>query len=92
MDVIEKEGAEELSVEYYGGLASCSMEDPRLTAALRELKQKTGGFGEPVCLISLVERARHSNFAACNKCASARALWMEYRARRARGEGGDLRA
>eukprot|EP00965_Chrysotila_dentata_P220310 6191703-Pleurochrysis_carterae.AAC.1 len=89
---LKKTALKELSVKYYGDLASCNMKDPRLTAAQRELKRQTGGFNEPVCLMSLVERAKHSNFAACDKCAKARALWMDYRARRARGEEGDLRA
>eukprot|EP00965_Chrysotila_dentata_P242088 6204678-Pleurochrysis_carterae.AAC.7 len=31
-----------LSVEYYGDPASCSDDDPRLTAAMREEKRSTG--------------------------------------------------
>eukprot|EP00965_Chrysotila_dentata_P083154 2742744-Pleurochrysis_carterae.AAC.1 len=32
---LKKKALKELSVEYYGDLASCSIEDPRLTAAQR---------------------------------------------------------
>lgn len=33
----------------------------------------------PLAMLSLVERPQHSNFGACNKCASAKDKWLTYR-------------
>ena len=51
-----------------------------------------GGFGEPVCTLSLRERAKHSNFAGCNRCAEAKEKWMEYRQRANRCSAADAQA
>lgn len=34
---------------------------------------------EPLAMLSLVERPKHSNFGACNKCSEAKDKWVKYR-------------
>eukprot|EP00965_Chrysotila_dentata_P185704 6130778-Pleurochrysis_carterae.AAC.1 len=88
---LRKLALKELSVEFYGSVADCAENDARLTEKQRAIRQQNGGFDEPICKIGLKERAKHSNFAACDECSKAKQLWLDYRAQRARGEGGDLR-
>lgn len=52
--------------------------------ALRNLSiqffgHKDGAPDEPLTMLSLVERPKHSNFGICNLCAAAKEKWMAYR-------------
>ena len=41
----------------------------------------TDDAGEPLTMLSLRERATHSNFASCSQCAKNKAAWIEFRTR-----------
>ena len=71
---------EQLSVEFFGDLASADPDDPRLTSEQSTLKRSGGSFGVPVVKLSLKQRARHSNFAACDGCDETRRKWAAFRA------------
>eukprot|EP00965_Chrysotila_dentata_P027319 907426-Pleurochrysis_carterae.AAC.1 len=43
------------------------------------MKERGGGFGIPVRMLSLRERANHSNFAQCDHCYKAKEDWLTYR-------------
>ena len=52
------------------------------TQGLKELSVEYYGAdekGEPNVMLSLVERAAHSNFACCVKCAAGKKRWFEFR-------------
>eukprot|EP00965_Chrysotila_dentata_P073794 2437612-Pleurochrysis_carterae.AAC.1 len=67
-----------LSVEYYGDVAS-DESDLGLTKAKRLMKLRGGGFGIPVRMLSLRERAKQANFAQCDKCFAAKEQLLQYR-------------
>ena len=77
---LQKEALIELAVEFYGDVASANEDDVRLSKEQRVLKMAGGGFGVPVCQLSLRQRAKHSNFAACDACTAAKQKWVAYRA------------
>lgn len=43
-----------------------------------------GSPNEPIAMLSLVERPKHSNFGMCNLCAAAKEKWMNFRRFRAK--------
>ena len=81
-----------LSVEYYGQVADCDCDDPRLSQSQHEMLVSGGGFGVPVCMLSVRRRAQHSNFASCNECADAKQEWIDFRHRKDRCSGEDAHA
>lgn len=76
---LRKEALEQLSVEYYGDVANAETDDVRLSVDQRQLRLEGGGFGVPVQLLSLKQRAKHSNFGKCAKCEEAAVKWKAYR-------------
>ena len=79
----------ELSIEFYGDVASADVNDGRLSIAQRDMKRSGGGFGVPVQMLKLQKRAKHSNFGECEGCKAARLAWAEYRKRPKRTLGDD---
>ena len=71
----------ELSLEFYGDVASADMNDGRLSIDQRDMKRSGGGSGVPVQMLKLQKRAKHSNFGECEGCKSARQAWADYRKR-----------
>ena len=86
--VLRKAALDELSVEFYGDVASASMDDVRLSASQVEMLLGGGGFQVPVQALSLRGRAKHSNFGSCDECDAAKRKWLTYRtsANRDRGD------
>ena len=80
---------ERLALDFFGQVADCDRDDPRLSQAQLDMLLSGGGFGVPVCQLSLAQRAQHSNFATCNECATCKQKWIEYRERGERCSGVD---
>lgn len=77
--VLQVDALVELAVDFYGDVASAKEDDVRLSQEQQLLKLSGGGFGVPVCTLSLRKRAKHSNFAACDACTLAKNKWAIYR-------------
>jgi hypothetical protein len=86
---LRKDSLKHLSIEWYGEVKDCDSSDVRLSVEQIERLLGGGGFGEPVQLLSLRERVKHSNFGECTKCSRDKELWAQYRATSARGTLGD---
>lgn len=67
--------------------ASTTVDDVRLSLNQREMLLAGGGFGEPIQMLALKERAKHSNFGGCNECSAAKLKWAAYRTDRNRTLG-----
>eukprot|EP00965_Chrysotila_dentata_P248947 6208624-Pleurochrysis_carterae.AAC.1 len=55
----------DLSLEYYGEVATTASVE-LLTLEKQRMRRENGGYGVPVRMLSLRERATHSNFASCD--------------------------
>ena len=76
---IRLDALRDLSIDFYGDVASTKDDDVRLTQEMKTMKLSGGGFGVPVVNLSLRKRAKHSNFAACDECTASKKKWVEYR-------------
>ena len=76
---LRKPAIKELSVDYFGEVASASRDDVRLNAAQRLMLMSDSGQGEPMVLLTLQKRAQHSNFGSCTACDDAKKAWLTYR-------------
>ena len=86
---LRKEALESLSLEYFGQVSDCDRDDTRLSQAQQEMLLAGEGFSVPVCMLSLRQRAQHSNFSGCTECTEARAKWIAFRRSKDRCSGAD---
>ena len=91
---LRREALAQLSIEYFGQVSDCDRDDPRLSQAQLEMLIAGEGYGTPVCTLSLLQRAQHSNFSGCTECTKAKEKWVAFRQRANRSssvEANDLK-
>ena len=76
---LRKPAIKELSLEWFGEVAGASADDVRLNAAQRLMLLQDSGHGEPIVLLTLQKRAKHSNFGQCTQCQNSMARWVAHR-------------
>ena len=92
-NALRKPALEELSVEWFGDVASTTADDVRLNHDQRRMLVEGGGFGIPIECLTLQRRAKHSNFGSCPLCDAAKQRWIEYRRKpnRVRGDAEEIK-